>query len=167
MPQLMASKSISPFVNNELVPALKNPILFKNPAGGGNAYGYPATILADICLTLLEAQRSGNLRPNQERIAERCSILLRGFSHIGIIALVDEATGYQQIREQRALAIILEKFIADELQPWTKTFPYEFYKQIFRLKGWPGPYGVKSHPSSDTTRTILSMTDLPLACCKS
>ncbi len=143
MPQLMASKSISPFVNNDLVPALKNPILFKNPSGGGNAYGYPATILADICLTLLEAQRSGNLRPNQERIAERCSILLRGFSHIGIIALVDEATGYQQIREQRALAIILEKFIADELQPWTKTFPYEFYKQIFRLKGWPGPYGVK------------------------
>ena len=143
MPQLMASKSISPYVNNELVPALKNPILFKNPAGGGNAYGYPATILADICLALLEAQRSGKLRPNQERIAERCSILLRGFSHIGIIALVDEATGYQQIREQRALATILEKFIADELQPWTKTFPYEFYKQIFRLKGWPGPHGVK------------------------
>ena len=143
MPQLMASKSISPFVNKDLVPALKTPIIFKNPSGGGNAYGYPATILADICLTLLEAQRSGNLRPNQERIAERCAILLRGFSHIGIIALVDEATGYQQIREQRALAIILEKFIADELQPWTKTFPYEFYKQIFRLKGWPGPYGVK------------------------
>ena len=68
---------------------------------------------------------------------------MRGFSHIGIIALVDEATGYQQIREQRALATILEKFIADELQPWTKTFPYEFYEQIFRLKGWPGPHGVK------------------------
>ncbi len=143
MPQLMASKSISPYVNNDLVSALKTPIIFKNPAGGGNAYGYPATILADICLAILEAQRSGKLRPNQERIAERCSILLRGFSHIGIIALVDEATGYQQIREQRALATILEKFIAGELQPWTKTFPYEFYKQIFRLKGWPGPHGAK------------------------
>ena len=143
MPQLMASKAISPFVNNELVPALKTPILFKNPTGGGNAYGYPATILVDICLALLEAQRSGKLRPNQEQIGERCAILLRGFSHIGIIALVDEATGYQQVREKRALATILEKFIADELQPWTKTFPYEFYKQIARLKGWSTPTSTK------------------------
>lgn len=29
------------------------------------------------------------------------------------------------------------------MQPWTKTFPYEFYQQIFRLKGWPGPEGVR------------------------
>ena len=62
---------------------------------------------------------------------------------VGIIALVDEATGYQRIREERALATILEKFIAQELQPLTKTFPYAFYEQIFRLKGWPGPDGVK------------------------
>ncbi len=47
------------------------------------------------------------------------------------------------MREERALATILEKFIAKELQPWTRTFPYEFYKQIFRLKGWPGPDGAK------------------------
>ena len=32
---------------------------------------------------------------------------------------------------------------AKELQTWTRTFPYEFYEQIFRLKGWPGPDGVK------------------------
>ena len=62
---------------------------------------------------------------------------------IGIIGLVDEATGYQGIRAKRALATILEEFIAEELQPWTKTFPYEFYEEIFRLKGWPGPDGVK------------------------
>ena len=32
----------------------------------------------------------------------------------------------------------LEKFIAEELQPWTKTFPYEFYKQIFRFERLAG-----------------------------
>ena len=57
--------------------------------------------------------------------------------------LVDEATGYQRIRTERALVTILEKFIAKELQPWTRTFPYEFYDQIFRLRGSPGPDGVK------------------------
>ncbi len=69
--------------------------------------------------------------------------LVRGFATVGIIALVDEATGYQRIRAERALTDIIEKFIAKELQPWTKTFPYEFYEQIFRLKGWSGPDGVK------------------------
>ena len=70
-------------------------------------------------------------------------MLLRGFARVGIIALVDDVTGYQEIRARNALATILEKFIAQELQPWTKTFPYDFYKQIFRLKRWSGPEGVK------------------------
>ena len=62
---------------------------------------------------------------------------------MGIIALVDEATGYQRIPEERALATILERFIAKELQPWTRTFPPEFYTQICRLKGWPKVLSVK------------------------
>ena len=143
MPHFMASKAITTFVSKDLMPALNTPIMFKNPWGGGNAYGYPATILVDICDAVLEAKEAGALRPHQEQIAERCKVLLRGFAKVGIIALVDEATGYQRIREERALATILEKFITNKLQPWTKTFPYEFYGQIFRLKGWSGPDGVK------------------------
>jgi hypothetical protein len=30
----------------------------------------------------------------------------------------------------------LSLYIAEELLPWTKTFPDEFYKQLFRLRGW-------------------------------
>ena len=143
MPQFMASKAITRFISNDLMPALNSPIKFKNPVGGGNTHGYPATILTDICEAVLDAQEAGALRAQQAHIARRCKILMRGFSRVGIIALVDEATGYQEIRARRALATILEKFIARELQPWTKTFPYEFYNQIFRLKGWPGPQGMK------------------------
>ena len=68
---------------------------------------------------------------------------MRGLATVGVIALVDEATGYQKIREQRALATILKKSIDKELQPWTRTFDYQFYQQIFRLKGWTGPQGAK------------------------
>ena len=71
---------------------------------------------------------------------------LSGLGEVGIIGLVDEATGYQDIRAKNALATILEKFIAKELQPWTKTFPYEFYQLIYKLKGWPGPDGHKRTP---------------------
>jgi hypothetical protein len=38
----------------------------------------------------------------------------------GIIALVDEATGYQKERARDALAEILEQFIAKELQPYIR-----------------------------------------------
>ena len=94
-------------------------------------------------MALTPARSKGELHHQQAHIADQCEILIRGFARVGIIALVDEATGYQEIRSRKALAEILEKFIAEELQPWTKTFPYEFYRQIFRLHRWPGPDGVK------------------------
>jgi hypothetical protein len=56
-----------------------------------------------------------------------------------IIALVDEATGFQRDRAKDALARILEAFIAKELQPWIRTFPTEFYQEIFRLRGLEYP----------------------------
>ena len=141
MPRFAASKSIRPFISSELEDGLTNPILFTAP--GGQAYGFRATILAEICEAILEARDAGSLNPQQIRLADGCELLMRGFARLGIEALVDEATGYQRIREERALATILEKFIAKELQQWTKTFPYEFYEQIFRLRGWQGPDGVK------------------------
>jgi P63C domain-containing protein len=57
-------------------------------------------------------------------------------AHTGIIALVDEATGYQYLRARQALEEILEKFIATEFRKWAKTFPDEFCREIFRLRGW-------------------------------
>ena len=105
--------------------------------------GYNALLLPQVCEVYLRARDAGVLLASQQHIAERAEILIRGLAAVGIIALVDEATGYQRLREERALAVILEKFIAKELQPWTRTFPYEFYQQLFRLKSWPGPDGAK------------------------
>ena len=64
---------------------------------------------------------------------------MRGLAHVGIIALVDEATGYQEVRAKDALARILEAFIAKELQAWVHTFPDDFYREIFRLRGLEFP----------------------------
>ena len=143
IPRILASKSLLPFVSKELAAALRSPIEFQPPSGGRTAYGYPATLLVDICNVYLLAREAGALLPSQHHIADQAEALVRGLATIGIIALVDEATGYERIKIERNLAIILEKFIAKELQPWTKTFPYEFYEQIFRLKRWPGPDGHK------------------------
>ncbi len=131
---------------NDLTARLISTIEFQPPDGGRTAYAYPATLLVDVCNVVLAARDAKVLTKQQAHIAERCDLLVRALAAVGIIALVDEATGYQRIREERALSVILEKFIAKELQPWTKTFPYEFYEQIFRLKKWSGPDGV-SRPS--------------------
>ena len=139
LPRFAASKSLNPFISNELRHGLTNPILFR--VNGAEAYGFPATILADICEAVLAARNSGSLNQQQYKLAEQCETLMRGFARVGIIGLVDEANGYQRIRTERALATILEKFIAKELRRWTRTFPYEFYEQIFRLKRWNGPNG--------------------------
>lgn len=60
--------------------------------------------------------------------------MIRGLATVDVIALIDEATGYQRIGGQRALAAILGKFIAEEFRPWTRTFLPEFYEEIFRPK---------------------------------
>lgn len=124
----------------ELANRMRSPIKFSLPSGGLAAHGYEATILADICDAVLAARKSGHLVQQQSHIADQCEILVRGFARVGIIALVDEATGYQRERAKDALAKILEAFVAKELRPWVKTFPSEFYEQLFRLRklAYPG-----------------------------
>lgn len=105
--------------------------------GNAKVNGYEATVLVDLCDAFLEARKAIKLSPRQQIIADQCEILMRSFAKVGIIALVDEATGYQYEREQDALQEIHRKFISEELQPYHKQFPNEFYREIFRLNGWP------------------------------
>ncbi len=139
-------KGISPFVNNDMMVLIQNPIKFTHSTGGGVAYGYPATLLADICDAVLAARKAGVLQKQQEHIAHQAEMLVRGFARVGIIALVDEATGYQKDRAADALSKILEAFIEKELQPWVKTFPSEFYEQLFRLRGLDYPTTTVQRP---------------------
>lgn len=131
----------------DLAARIRNPIRFFPPGGGRDAYGFEATILADICDVILAARKEpGLLQPQQMHMAERCEILVRGFARVGIIALIDEATGYQQDRARDALARILEAFIDKELQPWIQTFPGDFYKEMFRLRGLQYPVDTVKKP---------------------
>lgn len=140
--------TLRPFINRELDLAIKNPIRVlggpgsrkKNPTAG-----YEATILHDLCQVVLQARDAGALKTEQEiRYAKSCDILIRSFARIGIIALVDEATGFQEDRARKALEEILDKFISEELRKWAKTFPDDFYKEMFRLRDWQYiPFSVK------------------------
>ena len=126
--------NLKPYVSNELADSTK-PIVFQTPRGG-RAYGYKAELLPKVCEVYLQARDDGNLLKTQARFAKACDILMRGLAHIGIIALVDEATGYQEIRDRAALQAILDKFLQAERAKWAKRFPDDFYRQMFRLRDW-------------------------------
>ena len=98
--------------------------------------GYKAEILPIICDIYLQARQEDLLLPQQYDMAHASEILVRSLSKIGIIALVDEATGYQEEREKDELQKLLSLYVREEYLPWTRRFPDEFYKETFRLKGW-------------------------------
>ena len=126
---------INPYVSPELAKRIHSPIIFLTPAGS-KAYGYNAEILVELCEIVLKARQDGVLQTQQQRIAHQCEVLMRGLARLGIIGLVDEATGYQYIRARNALEKILDKWLTKELQPWRRQFPNDYYQRIFELNGW-------------------------------
>ena len=72
---------------------------------------------------MLAARQAGVLQKQQLGIAQRCEVLTRGLARLGIIGLVDEATGYQYIRARNALERISDQWLTKELQPWKRQFP--------------------------------------------
>lgn len=132
LPPLLQMKAIRPYLTPEMIESA-TPVRFVTPTGVKS--GYRAELLPDLCEAWLSARSAGELRGSQLPTAAAAEIIVRGLARVGIIALVDEATGYQDVRAKDALAKILEKWVAEELQPWVKTFPVDFYKEMFRLRG--------------------------------
>lgn len=133
-PPFVEAGNLVPFFTDELKSKFER-VEYRLDGVNGTRQGYEAEILPLICEVYLAARAAGVLTPPQLPAAQQAEILVRGLSRVGIIALVDEATGYQDVRARDALAKILEAYVAAELQPWVKTFDVEFYKQLFRLRG--------------------------------
>jgi P63C domain-containing protein len=131
-PPILQGKSIAPFIPDEVL-EISQPVVFRTPSGN-KASGYRAELLPMVCEIYLNARDAGVLPSNQLNVAVQADILVRGLAHVGIIALVDEVTGYQDLRARDALSRILEAFVAQELQPWVRTFPDDYYREMFRLR---------------------------------
>lgn len=105
-------------------------------SGDTEVVGYAAEALPEICNIWLQARQEGKLYEQQADRAQAAEIVMRGLAELGIIALVDEATGYQDTRDRDALQAILDKYLQKEFATWAKRFPDAFYREIFRLRGW-------------------------------
>jgi len=126
------SKSISPYLEKGSIGAA----IVKFKLGSGTAHGFEAEFLNKLCIATLRSRKNGDLHPSQAHIASACEDLLFAFAEIGIIALIDEATGFQAEREERALRMKFKVLLSLERGPDQNRFPPDIEQNIVRLKGW-------------------------------
>ncbi len=144
LPVFASAPNLIPYIDSELSEALVAPKPYLSKTGKKVGYGREATILTKVCDVWLKARDANALHPSQLHIAKNAEILIRALAHVGILALVDEATGYQEQRDRDELQRFLALYLSEERLKWAKMFPDEYYKQLFRLQGWQySPLSVK------------------------
>ena len=135
-PAFLRAKNLQPFVTDDLLKS-SIPVIFRYPDNNLTAYGYKAELLPEVCDIYLQARDAKMLHTSQKEVAVHCDIIMRGLARVGIVALVDEATGFQYIRARNALEELLEQWIDKGYEKWLKVFPDEYYQEIYRLRDWP------------------------------
>lgn len=139
VPFFLQAEALKPFINSDLVSSTK-PIFYRTRSGG-KSVGYDARLLkqvAEVYLKFRDASvaTSGAVPLRYQKMILSADLLMRALAEIGIVALVDEATGYQSVRQRTALQEILNAYLRTELAAWAKRFPDDFYQEIFRLRKW-------------------------------
>ncbi len=148
-------QSLRPYLPEDLIPAedATIPALVKFDTGGTGftqfAWGFPVERFMDLCAAYSDALQAHLVRGNvltvrQLQIANQAVGFLRACAKTGIIALVDEATGYQYERAHDALQLKYKVFLEEEMRKWEKTFPDQLWVEFGRLTKWTG--GIHQRP---------------------
>ena len=134
LPEYLSANYLEPFIDKEALSGIYESIPYINKQGILTE-GVRADFLPDICDIFVKAGEKGALK-NGTEISNKAYGIILAFSKVGITALVDEVTGYQDVRVKDAIQQILNKFLLEEAKKYQVTFPLELYKQWFRLNGW-------------------------------
>lgn len=136
--RLLNNATLKPLIYKEKTPDHFEPK--KRRFQGRLIAGYNAEMLVDICEGMLDARNQGKLKTGRQSIiAAQCEFILRGLAKTGIVALIDEATGYQNLRPSDGLRNYFDQILRKDLAVWAKRFPDEYYENIYKLKGWIWP----------------------------
>ncbi len=130
----MGRKGLGSELPDSLKEIIENHINFK-PLTQDLAHGYEADVLSRVAGAIVNASKKGKLTSSQERLAQQARVILNAFAKVGVIALIDEATGYQQIRDPSALRILVQQYIDEEKSEWQKQFPDAYYDELNRVYG--------------------------------
>lgn len=161
LPFFLQAEVLKPFISDELRLAT-TPVIFRMKSGQ-RAVGYDALLLPMVCRVYQDLRDSlmAKLTGSDEEDAKQakrtyaqyahiiraCDMLQHGFAQRGIIALVDDATGYEADRARdEALKIVAQYVSPTYLIPWTQRFPHEFFREAYKILGWEYKPGCVKHP---------------------
>lgn len=133
---------INPLISSDLARAFESPKRFIRPGRGGSpAIAFEATLLIDLCDVIIDAGNQGMLKDSLW-LMRQAQVITSSFAKTGLIAAIDEVTGYQYIREKDALQKILNSFLQDYARKWSKTFPDSFWDKLLKTKGYSSYIGL-------------------------
>ncbi|MBC1521418.1 hypothetical protein HB912_07140 [Listeria aquatica] len=133
LPAFIGAKNLLPFIDDDLYDSIQ-PIRYR-AKNGRISTAYDATIIPKVADLYVSAYEVGSLTKSQEPVYERALMMIRALAKVGIVALIDEATGFQYDRDSKNLQKLLSAYISKDLMKWQARFPIEFYEQIYRLYG--------------------------------
>lgn len=146
MPLYFPFKKLKPYVDKHIGSMQLQPVKYLTKSGNA-ANGIRAELIPKICEVWLDARAEPDVLTARQRIiADKAEILIRGFAQVGIVALIDEATGFQVERQQRALQELLQEILSEELRRWVRTFPESYFKELCRLRNVPYRSDMKLPP---------------------
>ena len=133
------SKTMDDYIGRELRGKIENPVVFQHRGAAAGtplstAHGYDATILIDICKSILAAKADGRLTSSRyDRMIEQAQIILSASAKSGIRYLVYSLAGYSPSAEEVIAAF--KHYIQEEARKYEREFPNELYQQWQRLYG--------------------------------
>jgi len=146
LPFFLQAEVLRPFIDRQLMESTR-PVFYRYKSGR-KAVGYKASLLPEVAEVYLRFRvhhvEIGKPVPKTFRdIIAACDLLTRALAQVGIAGLVDEATGYQRVREHDALQKILDQWLNGYAQKWAKTFPDIFWEKLLRAKGYESYIGLR------------------------
>ncbi len=133
LPEFLVEENLRSFLTDDLKQST-TPIVFRN-LESLRSVGYDALLLPLVCELYLKVRDQGKLYNSQKPIATACDALTKGLKD-GIIASVDEVTGYQEQRAMEELMHIIDTYLEKDYRGWTPLFPRNFFREIYRISGW-------------------------------
>ena len=102
---------------------------------GQRANGCSVEWIADLLSAYVDAYMCGELHHKQEPLAKNAHKMQMAIAKIGLVALVDEATGYEEIRKAGELSFMFRAILSESTGEWDLMWPPDFVDAIMRLHG--------------------------------
>jgi hypothetical protein len=129
----LSGKTIGSIIPETLWQKIDNPIIF-SPLVGDPGHGYEAGVLIEVCDALIEGREK--LLPSQKFLARQAEIIVRSAAKVGIIALIDEATGFIEDKRREEYRALWQSFIREEFRQWEEAeFPDDLFDMIYKIYG--------------------------------